>query len=114
MTTIRFPWPERTLWPNARPHWRTLRKAQGNYRSTAWALARAVPVKQAPGIPVDVSLTFCPPTLRSFDLDNALAAMKAGIDGLALAMDTDDKHFGFRIARGEKTPGGAVIVEVSA
>ncbi|WEL99672.1 MULTISPECIES: hypothetical protein [Delftia] len=59
-----------------------------------------------------LALTFHAPTRRAYDLDNALARMKAGLDGLADVLGVDDKHWSLSITRGE-TPGGRVVVEVS-
>ena len=38
-------------------------------------------------------MTFIPPDKRSYDRDNLVARMKAGIDGLADALRINDKRF---------------------
>ena len=58
-----------------------------------------------------LSLTFYPPTRRAFDLDNALARMKSGLDGLADVLEVDDRHWSLSIDRAEEV-GGMVKVEV--
>lgn len=58
-----------------------------------------------------LSLTFYPPTRRAFDLDNALARMKSGLDGLADVLEVDDRHWSLSIARADEV-GGMVKVEV--
>lgn len=50
---------------------------------------------------------------RRADLDNMLAAMKAGLDGVAQATGVDDSRWEYRIARGDPTKGGRVDVELS-
>lgn len=58
-----------------------------------------------------VSVTFHAPTRRSFDLDNALAATKAGIDGVSDAWGVNDKRFSFLVRRGEPHKGGHVWLQ---
>ena len=40
-----------------------------------------------------LEMTFIPPDRRSYDRDNLVARMKAGIDGLADALKINDKRF---------------------
>lgn len=42
---------------------------------------------------IPINLTFHPATKRAFDLDNALAASKSAIDGIAQALGINDKQF---------------------
>ncbi|MBO9680940.1 MAG: hypothetical protein J7556_22160 [Acidovorax sp.] len=58
-----------------------------------------------------LSLVFYPPSRRAFDLDNALARMKSGLDGLADVLGVDDRHWELTIKRAEEI-GGMVKVEV--
>ena len=41
----------------------------------------------------ELHLIFSPPSKRHYDLDNLLASMKAGLDGMSLALNIDDKCF---------------------
>ena len=137
--SITLPWPPKELSPNARLHWSKLArakkayryacavqaKAQGAQRITADKLASArrayrhvcavqakvQGVKRIPAGKLHVSLTFYAPTRRAFDLDNALARMKSGLDGLADVLGVDDRHWSLSIARAEEL-GGMVKVEV--
>lgn len=47
------------------------------------------------------------------DLDNCLARMKSGLDGLADVLGVDDKNWTLTIARADEV-GGFVRVEVTA
>jgi crossover junction endodeoxyribonuclease RusA len=38
-------------------------------------------------------LTFYPPSRRQYDLDNCVAAMKSGLDGVADALQVNDHRF---------------------
>ena len=40
-----------------------------------------------------LEMVFYPPNKRGFDLDNMLATMKSGIDGMALALNINDNCF---------------------
>ena len=65
---------------------------------------------QASGL--HLTITFVPPTRRAFDLDNALARIKSGLDGLADVLKVDDKHWSLTIRKGE-TVGGFVEIQIS-
>lgn len=52
-----------------------------------------------------------PPNRRAHDLDNCLARMKSGLDGLADVLGVDDKHWTLTISKAD-TVGGMVKVEV--
>ena len=58
-----------------------------------------------------LTLTFYAPTRRAFDLDNALARIKSGLDGLADVLGVDDSRWALTIKKGD-TVGGFVRVEV--
>ena len=42
---------------------------------------------------IHIKITFIPSTWRKRDLDNCIAAMKSGLDGMADALNVDDKYF---------------------
>lgn len=107
---VDFPWPDRALSPNAREHWSFVSKRKRAQKEDWHVLARAgkMPVGKR------LSITFCPPDKRPRDLDNMLASIKAGLDGLAAYMMIDDRLFELSITRGEPTKGGLVRVEILA
>lgn len=126
MNTVTLPYPPAILSPNSRAHWAKLARAKKAYRSAcAWA-ARGQglqAVKNAPegsqaahgGIQephVLVSLRFNPPDRRARDMDNALAALKSGLDGLVDVLGIDDSHWVLQLhlGWGEPVKGGAVQV----
>ena len=106
---IALPWPAREAWPNSRAHhmrvWRT-RKRQ---REFAFWFA----VNQGFKIPAEalLTVTFHPSGKRRFDLDNALAAIKGSIDGLAEASGVDDAGWEYKVAKGDPVKGGEVVIE---
>lgn len=109
---ITLPWPPKELSPNSRLHWSKLARAKKAYRAVCALQARAQGARQQKAMKLHLSLTFYAPTRRAYDLDNALARMKSGLDGLADALGVDDKHWSLSIQRADTT-GGKVLVEVS-
>ena len=110
---VELPWPPRALWPNSRNHWSAISRVKRTYREAAWALSLEAR-ETMPQARLAVHLTFCPPDARRRDLDNMIAAMKAGLDGLADAIGVDDRHFALSAEVGEVTPNGAVKITVGA
>lgn len=53
---------------------------------------------------------FHPPDKRRRDLDNMLASIKAGVDGIADALGVDDQRFGFWLSREAPIKGGKIVV----
>lgn len=109
--STRFPWPPKTLSPNARVHWATRSRAAKRYRQDCFYLAKCAGLKM-PGSAGILSLTFCPPDRRKRDDDNLVAAFKAGRDGIAQAMGIDDHRLSLLVKMGEPVEGGAVIVDI--
>lgn len=109
---LTLPWPPKELSPNARIHWAQLAKAKKDYRAACGWTAREQGAKRIKAQRLHLSLTFFPPTRQAYDLDNALARMKSGLDGLADVLGVDDKHWSFTISRADEI-GGYVKVEVT-
>lgn len=57
-----------------------------------------------------LEITFHPPNKIKRDLDNMLASIKSGLDGIADGFKCDDSEWSPTIRRGTPTPGGAVVV----
>lgn len=92
-----LPWPPLELSPNTASHWRAKAKAKAAYRESCRYIASRTPcydvaksrlryAKEA-----RLEIEFHPPSLRSYDLDNLLARMKSGLDGLADSWVFNDK-----------------------
>lgn len=110
MTCLLLPWPCTELWPNRRHHWRKRAAAAKAYRrDCGWLAIEADMTLPEEGV-IPLAITFRAPTRRSYDLDNALAAIKAGIDGCCDAWHVNDKRFTYTLSRGDPVPGGAVEV----
>jgi crossover junction endodeoxyribonuclease RusA len=112
MIELTLPWPPSTLSPNARSHWAVLSKAKKAYREACAWTAKGQGLKPAASSRLHLSLTFYPPTRRAFDLDNCLARMKSGLDGLADVLEVDDKDWSLSIQKADQV-GGFVKVFIS-
>lgn len=118
MTELRviLPWPPSALSPNSRPpHWSVLAKAKRAYRSACHYQALAAGWRTgvfAADDRLHVRLMFVPPDRRRRDMDNLIAAMKAGLDGLADALGVDDSRWTLTCAIDDGSIGGMVRVEV--
>lgn len=112
MTEVTLPWPPSGLSPNARLHWAKLAKLKKAYRASCAWTAKAHGITKIDADALHLTLTFYPPTRRAFDLDNALARMKAGLDGLADVLGVDDSRWTLTIAKAGEI-GGMVKVTIS-
>ena len=93
---VELPWPSRALSPNARVHWAVKRKA--TQAAKQYASAQTLHNLQGKNLPktirrISYRLTFLPPDRRARDEDNLVAQMKAYLDGVAIALDIDDRNF---------------------
>ena len=112
---IILPWPPTLLSPNNRSHWAKKARAKSTYTNAAYCLT--VGAKKNKTFPKDktmpVVITFRPPSKRHFDIDNCLASIKAGIDGVALALRVNDVQFRpMTLHWGEVVKNGEVEIEI--
>lgn len=108
---IMLPWPPTGLSPNARNHWAKTAKLKKQYREACAWQAKEQMLGPIQANSLHLTITFVPPTRRAYDLDNALARMKSGLDGLADVLKVDDKHWTLTIKKGEGI-GGFVQVHI--
>lgn len=83
---LELPYPPKELSPNVRGHWAKKAKFFKVYKEQVYYLAKS----HKPMI--KFSITFFPRSILQ-DRDNAIAAFKAGQDGLALAWGVNDRDF---------------------
>lgn len=110
--TLTLPWPPRECSPNARVHHMVKARAVKKARTDAWALGCAARLRDIKALRVNVQVTFHEPDRRHRDDDNLVASFKPLRDGLADAMNLDDRHWSTSYRRGEVRKGGAVVVEI--
>lgn len=115
LARIILPLPPRATSPNAsgQGQWRRKASAAKGYKLACWALCEAEKIRPVDAIAVDVLVTFCPPSRRRFDLDNALSRCKQGLDAVAEAIAVDDSQWRrITLERGDACRDGAVIVHI--
>lgn len=110
---LNLPWPPTATSPNAsgQGKWRQKAKAARSYKEECGWICRERGVRPIGAAAVSVTLTFCPPSRRKFDLDNALARAKQGLDAVAEAIGVDDSRWQrLTLDRGEACKDGGIIV----
>jgi crossover junction endodeoxyribonuclease RusA len=104
--TVTLPWPPKALSANSRKDRRYSTAERKQYKQDCWVLT-----KEAKFRAFHLDITFHPPDGRRRDLDNMLAGIKYGLDGVAAAMGIDDSFFEFTIRKGEPVrPHGAIVI----
>lgn len=93
---IVLPFPDKILWPNGRGHYMAKSRAVKKHKEWAYNATKAAlpPCFKHNGTPITLQYTITPKTSHAIDRDNAVAAMKAYQDGIALALGVDDSAFG--------------------
>ena len=111
---IRLPWPPKECAPNGQHgHWSKKSSAAKSYKEACAWECKAQYVQPVVTDAIVVEVTFNPPSNRKYDLDNALARCKQGLDAVAEAIGVDDANWReMRLVRGEKVHNGAVLVHV--
>jgi crossover junction endodeoxyribonuclease RusA len=96
--SISLPWPDSTLSQNARPNRWQKTAAKQQVKSDAFFCAKqALDAQPSPfnsDQPIKYFLRFTPPDRRYImDDDNSISIMKTALDGIAMALEVDDKIF---------------------
>jgi crossover junction endodeoxyribonuclease RusA len=115
---IDLPWPPQETHPNCRKHWAVKMRAVRNYRRNCHVATMVQLQSKSHAVPagdLQLTLTFHPKTNRKRDIDNLIAQMKAGLDGVADALKIDDSRFR-KVAGtiGEQLSPGKVEVEIES
>lgn len=116
MITLELPIPPQVLRPNGRTrnyHYKN-RVAQ-NAKEDGWAATREKVTQNPFGNgPLCLRYTYYPPKGgKSLDDDNLIGAMKYYRDGIANALDINDKQFiTYPVERGTRDGRGRVVVEI--
>lgn len=108
---VTFRWPSRDLSPNSRGHWSKKSKAAKAYRADCFYLTKEAGLSVDWDGPVLACITFIPPDRRKRDLDNMLASLKSGLDGMAEALKINDNRLQLAIRLGSSI-GGMVKIRI--
>jgi crossover junction endodeoxyribonuclease RusA len=99
MNRVYLPWPPRILWPNSRVHHMALHRAKKQYGELcAWHCVLLKTKEMYDAERIAARITFFPPDRRRRDMDNMLAAIKAGIDSVAAHIGVDDSKWVMTLA----------------
>jgi crossover junction endodeoxyribonuclease RusA len=111
---VRLPWPPAKSSPNGgQRDFRGKARAGKAYKDTCAKECWAQAIRRMDADAASVVVTFHPPIARAYDLDNALAKAKRGLDAVSEAVGIDDAKWSeIRLKRGEKVKGGCVLVEL--
>lgn len=91
---VTLPWPPKELNPNQKPHWAKKNDIAKKYKAACgWACKEAKLKAPETDGKIFVWIDFYPPDRRRRDEDNAISAMKHGLDGVAKAIGVDDSRF---------------------
>ena len=107
--TLTFPWFPKELSPNSRSHWAKIAEMKKAYRLEWWAIgqeAKKLPLRDGN---VHLTVDFYPQSKMHYDLDNCLASIKSGLDGLADALQVNDKRFTLTVRLHEQVLGAIKV-----
>ena len=94
---VQLQYPHKALWPNGRAHWGAKNKETQKHKAWAYAAAYSAlrGLKYVPdGNRIPIRLTVGGKKTGSLpDKDNCLAAAKAYLDGIAMALGVNDSLF---------------------
>ena len=111
--SLYLPWPDKRLSPNARMHWAALAKAKKKAKTDAYHIALEAGIGKIEAEKVLVRYSFFPPSRRAYDLDNLIASMKAGADGIAMAIGIDDSKWNIAVSpHGPVEKNGMVKIDI--
>ena len=112
---IVFPWFLKELKPNWSGHYMQKAKAKAIYRSECERITLNALHNYPGGVSSfsTIKAKFYKPNNRHMDLDNMLASIKSGIDGMCDALQINDKQFSTIVIEKSDTIGGYIEIELS-
>jgi crossover junction endodeoxyribonuclease RusA len=113
---IELSWPPYVLWPNKKANWRAKSAASRAARDEAYVETKNALYGREfvdPGGVIVLTVTGHKPAERGQDRDGLSSALKPAYDGIASALNVNDKHFKHVVDWGENCPPrGRVVVEI--
>ena len=109
-----LPWPHAGLSPNARVHRMKLVSLKRKYRSQCAWECQIQNLRKIDAEYLHITITFHPPDKRRRDLDNMLASIKSGLDGVADIVGVDDSKWTLTIVRGLPVRSGQINIQFGA
>ena len=112
--SVTLPWPPAKSSPNgSQGDFRGKAAAGKAYKNHCRLACIAQRIRKSDAGSAIVEVVFHPPSARAYDLDNALAKAKRGLDAVAEAIGIDDADWiELSLVRGEKVKGGKLVVNI--
>lgn len=88
---LTFAWFPKELNPNSSCHFHVKAKKKAIYKTDCYWLTKMANIPKADY--TEMHIIFYKPNRRHMDLDNMLASMKSGLDGMCQALEIDDRCF---------------------
>lgn len=107
---LEFNWFNKVLNPNDKSHWAVKSKARKKQKEDAYYVALSYPKPEVREKYV-LNIKFHPKSNHKQDVDNALAACKGLLDGVAMAWGVDDSQFVLVPVMASKVDGGKIVIE---
>ena len=105
-----YPWYPRELNPNVTCHYHEKARKKAIYKDLWYWTTKEANIQK--GDYRELSIVFYKPNRRWMDLDNMLASIKSGLDGMCLALEIDDRCFTKITIEIADTIGGMIKVEI--
>lgn len=115
--TVELAWPPRQLSPNGRFHHMEVYRFKKAAKDTAYWVTKETLGRQTCEHNGTVAVRIIAHPIKGKaqpDADNLMACMKGALDGIALALGIDDKHFAPSVEFAEPVTGGRVTVTIGA
>lgn len=112
---IELDWPPKELTPNfkRRNHWSAYREQTKQYRADCfWLTEKAADRSFDAEGRIAITVDFYPPDKRHRDDDNMISSFKAGRDGIADALQVNDRRFLPLYRFHDPVKGGKVVVTI--
>jgi len=107
---LTFPFPTKELNPNSTCHFHVKAKKRAIYKNEVYWLTKMANIPKADY--KEMHIIFYKPNRRHMDLDNMLASMKSGLDGMCEALEMDDRCFKKITIEVGETIAGMVKIEL--
>ena len=107
---LTFAWPYKELNPNSSAHFQVKAKKKAIYKNDCYYLTKMANIPKADY--KEMHIIFYKPNRRYMDLDNMLASMKSGLDGMCEALEMDDRCFKKITIEVAENIGGMVKIDL--
>lgn len=107
---LTLPWYPKELNPNSSCHFHVKAKKKAIYKNECYWLTKMANIPKADY--KELSIIFYKPNKRYMDLDNMLASIKSGLDGMCLALEIDDRVFKKITIEIAENIGGMIKIDI--